>query len=130
MPAPLKLLAVVETAYRATLEEQDDPVLWLTQVLRNNGADIHVLLRGNAVNYGVRGQDASGLRFGEVAQTNPPNIERDIGGLLAKGTSVFVVSDDVKARGIDSDEILGGLRAVTQADLPELFGGYDQIWHW
>jgi hypothetical protein len=125
-----RILNIVETAYRATLEEQDDPVLWLSASLRGNGADVDVLLRGSAVNYLVRDQDASGLSFGGRKQTQPPRLPEDVASLIAKGSRVFYVEEDVANRGIVRSELIEGPHGLSQRALPKLLEGYEHVWNW
>jgi sulfur relay (sulfurtransferase) DsrF/TusC family protein len=125
-----KILQVIESAYRGTLEEQDDTVVWLTHAMKGQGGTLDVLLTGNAVNYTVKGQDASGLRFGERAQTQPPRLADDLAGLMGKGVKVFLVEEDLAARGIEGKQLIDGLQKVSRVSLPSLFGNYDQIWRW
>ncbi len=125
-----KVLSIIESAYRATLEEQDDTVVWITHALKGAGASVDVLLRGNAVNYAVKGQDASGLAFGARRQTQPPRLEEDLAKLLTKGVKVFIVEDDLADRGVDRAELIGGVEALRRDGLPKLLAGYDQVWHW
>jgi sulfur relay (sulfurtransferase) DsrF/TusC family protein len=125
-----KILNIVETAYRGTLEEQDDTVLWLTGALQNAGADMAVLLRGNAVNYVVKGQDTSGLAIGPVAFGNPPRIDEDVRALAQKGVTVFAVREDARDRGLDPGRVIEGIEFVSRNDLADLLEKYDQIWHW
>jgi sulfur relay (sulfurtransferase) DsrF/TusC family protein len=125
-----KVLNIIETAYRATLEEQDDTVIWLTHAMKGAGAEMDVLLRGNAVNYAVKGQDASGLAFGEKRQTQPPRLDEDVAKLIAKGTKVYLIREDLVERGIDQEELISGVEMVSRQELPKLFAGYDQVWHW
>ena len=126
----MKVLSIVASAYRGTLEEQDDTIVWISHAMKGAGADLALLLQHNAVNYGVTTQDASGLSFGAKAQTQLPRLDADVAALMAKGVTVYVVDDDLAARGIDKSELIDGLTRVARADLPGLFGSYDQIWHW
>jgi sulfur relay (sulfurtransferase) DsrF/TusC family protein len=125
-----KILNIVETAYRATLEEQDDTVLWLMTALKNAGADVAVLLRGNAVNYVVRGQDSAGLTIAGVGFGNPPRIDEDVLRLTQKGVTVYAVREDARDRGLDPGRVIGGIEFISRHDLADLIEKYDQIWHW
>jgi hypothetical protein len=125
-----RMLQILTTAYRATLEEQDDPVLFLTHALRNNGADIDVLLSGTAVSYAVQKQCVSGLSFGDWQQTQPPDIAYEVHALMAKDAAVFVLTDDAAIRGVRRDELLEGVRFVARAELPALLRNYRRIWQW
>ncbi|MEW5851538.1 MAG: hypothetical protein AB2A00_22300 [Myxococcota bacterium] len=125
-----KVLQIIETAYRATLEEQDDPVVWITHAMKGAGADLHVLLRGAAVNYAVKGQDASGLSFGARQQTQPPRLDDDVAKLVGKGVEVFLVQEDVAERGLEGSDLISGIKPIPRASVPKLLGGYDQVWHW
>jgi len=125
-----RILHVVNCAYRATIEEQDDPVIWLTHSMRKAGSSIDVLLSANAVSYGVWGQDAAGLAFGARQQTRPPRIADDVGALIRGGAFVFYSADDARERGIDAAELIDGLIPVEAEALPDVFSRYDQVLYW
>jgi sulfur relay (sulfurtransferase) DsrF/TusC family protein len=126
----MKTLNIVASAYRASIEEQDDTIVWLTHAMKGAGADIDVLLRGDAVNCAVRGQDASGLSFGAWKQTQPPRIEHDIESLCAKGVAVHVLSDDLARRGLQHAALVPGAQPLAGDALPALLARYERIWHW
>ena len=126
----MKALHIVESAYRATIEEQDDTIVWICHAMKGAGAQVDVLLRGNAVNYAVRGQNAKGLAFGSWTQTQPPQLEHDITSLCNKGVAVHVMADDVARRGLTNVAMVEGVRMVPGDEVPALLAGYDRVWHW
>ena len=123
-------LHVVENAYRATLEEQDDTIVWLCHALRGAGAELDLLLHGSAVAYGVRAQEVAPLRFGSRRQQHAPDLAGDLAKLLAKRSTCYYVEEDAEERGIDPAELLDGLVPVSRAKLAMLFSRYDQVHRW
>jgi len=126
----MKALNIISVAYRATLEEQDDTIVWLTHAMRGAGADIDVLLRGPAVNYIVKGQEVAPLSIGGREQKHAPDVYGQLASLCEKGAMIYVLAEDLKQRGLKHAPRLDGARIVASEDVPKLADAYDYVWHW
>lgn len=126
-----KTLNIVESAYRAIMEEQDDTILWLLAAMQGAGAEHTVVLRGNAVNYAVAGQGVAGLAVGGWQQTQAPRMDNDVIDLIEKRKiPVFVIEEDLSARGIDTRELVPGVQLLSAKTLPRRMAEYEIVSHW
>ena len=126
----MKTLQVLGTAYRATLEEQDDPVLWMTQAMQGAGGDLSLLLCGTAVSYTVQGQNPATLRIGSWTQRHPPDVVTALRSLLANGAEVLVVKDDLDDRAIAHDRLIEGVKPVPRSSLASIYDRFERVWQW
>lgn len=126
-----KTLNMVESAYRAVMEEQDDTILWLLAAMQAAGAEHTVVLRGSAVNYAVMGQGAPGLTIGEWKQTQAPRMDNDVIDLIKKRKiPVFVIQEDLTARGIERSELVPDVELLSAKMLPGRMAEYELVSHW
>lgn len=58
----------------------------------------------------------------EVPAADP---SRDLEGLLASGVRVLAVAEDLLARGLTSDALLGGVELIEEIELPALLVAHD-----
>lgn len=126
----MKVLSILSSGYRATLEEQDDTVLWISQALRRAGADVDLLLRNSSVNYVVENQRVAPLGIGGRTQQNAPDVGAQLRDLVGSGAALFVLKEDLHTYGLSEGALPGEVRIVGSSDLPQILTRYDQVWHW
>jgi len=126
-----KVLSVIDTAYRAAQEEQDDAGLWMSAAAKNSGVeDLTVLLTGNAVNYVVKDGKADPLVVGGGAVPHPFDAPGDIQRMVDKGVSFYLIREDAEERGIESSKMIGCVEPISRTQLASFIDGFDSIWHW
>lgn len=90
-----------------------------------------MVLRGNAVNYAVAGQGAPGFTIGAWKQTQAPRMDNDVVALVAKRKiPVFVIEEDLVARGIDRCELVPDVELLSSKMLPKRMAEYEIVSHW
>lgn len=126
----MKVLQIIENAFRAIGEEQDDTILWLSNSMRSIGADICILLSGNAVFYSMPKSPAPALVIGDWTQRHPADISNDIQQLLASGVEITVLEEDLEERGLAEKQCLKGIQRIGRNELATLYDSVDQVWQW
>lgn len=124
------VLSVIDTAYRAAQEEQDDAGLWFSAACQNAGVDVDILLTGNAVNYAVPGHRENSLLLGGGTVPHPFDPAKDIERMASKGVSFYLIREDAEERGIDPASLIGSVEPIARAQLADFIGEYENIWHW
>jgi len=126
----MNVLQVIDQAFRTTVEEQDDTILWLTQSMRGAGADLTVLLSGHGVHYAVQARRQPALVLGDWKQSEPAEIHHDIRRLVDAGVPVYAVRDDIEERGLQPSTVQHGVTLIGRQDTAALYEQADQIWQW
>ncbi|MFM9272188.1 hypothetical protein ACJ7V3_18320 [Halomonas elongata] len=126
----MKALQVIDQAFRTTVEEQDDTILWLIQSMRGAGGDLAVLLSGHGVQYAVQRRRQPPLRLADWQQTEPADITRDVTNLIDSGVPVYAIREDLMERGLSHQTPLSGIQVISREERVSLYEQADQVWQW
>lgn len=119
-----KVLAIVQADQGAAAVGPPSALVAHARALSRAGADVHLLLCGGAVAYGLR-------RLGAGAGVGPGGpSDAGVAALVGQGKNVFYVEDDAQAQRIAATELIDGLTPVRSSDVPSLLHGYERVWHW
>jgi sulfur relay (sulfurtransferase) DsrF/TusC family protein len=125
-----RFISIFDLGYRATVEEQDDTIVWITHMLQKAGTQGALLLRGSAVNYASRHAKSVPVQFGDWTQEHPADLARDLQRFQADGGTVFALREDLAKRAIDTDELIPDVTVVGIDALPGLLSEYDLVFNW
>jgi|SRR5690554_4183914 hypothetical protein len=126
----MKLLQVVEQAFRTLVEEQDDTILWLSQSIQKAGAEMKILLSGNCAYYAILKRRQPALKIAGWSQEQPSDIRQDLDRLQASGVGVYVTRSDLADRGLIGLPLHPGVRIISQLEVAELYEEADMVWQW
>ena len=126
----MKVLQIIDQAFRTTTEEQDDTILWLSQAMARAGAQLRIVLGGDSVFYAVLSQRQPSLKIGNWSQQQPANIPADIQRLIREEVAMYVIREDMVSRGLINLPVHDDIDLISRADLPRLFEEVDQVWKW
>ena len=123
-------ISIFDLGYRATVEEQDDTIIWMTHMLQKSGVQGALLLRGSAVNYASKHQRSVPVTFGNWTQKHPADLARDLQRFQGEGGRVFALQKDLERRAIDTDELIDGVTTVEGDAVAGLLAEYDLVFNW
>jgi len=124
-----KILSVLAHTEYGNLEDSDIG-LFASAFASVAGQSLTLLLREDAVNYAVRGQDGTGIKIAGTVVQPGFLIETDLKSVRQANIPVYAVREDLDERGLKKDELIEGVQLLSQNDLGKFVDQFDTVWNW
>jgi sulfur relay (sulfurtransferase) DsrF/TusC family protein len=124
-----KILSVLSHTEYGNLEDSDIG-LFASAFAPVAGSRMTLLLSEDAVNYGVRGQEGSGIRIAGAPVQPGFLIETDVQSVQQSGIPVYAFREDLQERGIREEELIPGIQLLSRRDYGKFIDQFDTVWNW
>ncbi len=124
-----KILSVLSHTEYGNLEDSDIG-LFASAFAPVAGAQMTILLAEDAVNYGVRGQEGTGIKIAGTPVQPGFLIETDVQSVQQANIPVYAVREDLDERGIEPRELIPGIKLLGRAEYGKFIDQFDTIWNW
>ena len=126
---PKKILSVLAHTEYGNLEDSDIG-LFASAFSTVAGQPLTLLLREDAVNYAVRGQDGTGIKIAGLTIQPGFLIETDLSSLKQSNIPVYAVSEDVEERGLKQGDLIAGIQFLSKKEMGKFVDQFDTVWNW
>lgn len=126
---PKKILSVLSHTEYGNLEDSDIG-LFASAFAPVAGASMTLLLSEDAVNYGVRGQEGSGIEIAGGRVQPGFLIEADVRAVTEAGIPVYALEEDLQERGIAATDLIENVKLVSRRDYGKFIDRFDTVWNW
>lgn len=123
-------LAIIERAFRGSLEEQYGHIVWLSRVMHGMGAVTGLLLKSDTVMFARASQRRVALTIGDLRIDDVSHYESTISDLLTEGVPVYAWRPDCVRVGLAGAALISGIQLIDEPDLPILIQQFDCVWYW
>jgi sulfur relay (sulfurtransferase) DsrF/TusC family protein len=124
-----KILSVLSHTEYGNLEDSDIG-LFASAFAPVAGQQLGLVLREDAVNYALRGQDGTNIKIAGVPIQPGFLIETDLKSLQQTNIPVYAIREDLEERGIKPEEVIDGVTLMSRRELGTLVDQYDTVWNW
>ena len=120
----VSLLRSAPGALRAT-----DPALEANAYAVAEDVDLTVVLRGSAIEFGVRGSETRPAQVAGVPLP-PAAGSQDLRGLLESGVRVVAEAAALQARGLDAAQLIDGVELADDTEIADVLAAAEGVLTW
>jgi len=124
-----KILSVLSHTEYGNLEDSDIG-LFASAFAPVAGAQMTVLLSDDAVNYGVRGQEGTGITIAGAPVQPGFLIETDVQSVQQANIPVYAFREDLDERGIGAGDVIPGITLLSRREYGKFVDQFDTVWNW
>jgi sulfur relay (sulfurtransferase) DsrF/TusC family protein len=123
------ILSVLSHTEYGNLEDSDIG-LFASAFAPVAGSQMTILLTDDAVNYGVRGQEGTGIKIAGTPVQPGFLIEMDVQSVQDAKIPVYAFREDLEERGISEADLIKGVQLLSRKEYGKFIDRFDTVWNW